>query len=299
MFNQCITNQKNISLSSINIKNTLEHIKFLTNAEHAVLTKLVEKTRVSKTGHNINQWFEYSNGNLGYLIGLCAETVRTAKEGLHARGIILIDGMAWDQYRKEVDGKLVRLRTAYVQRVEFTHDFVSWLRNCVVTRRITKDRSWNYSDDYVTKRETSRFKAAVAKAKFNANQLKNVLISMWNSCEQVPKELVGLGTHSFGSYTKTEESKFNTKDISSGSGCYPFSEEKNPLKEKFTNALLANLSSYSQKKVKIWTDATTRICKQLIDSGMTKVEVARSMIHQNYVNSLQEFESKYSPPIVS
>jgi hypothetical protein len=288
---------KNISLSSINVKNTLEHVKFLTKSEHKVLTKLIEKCRVGRNGHDLTTYFNFSNGQLGYLVGLCSETVRVAKEGLQARGIILIDGMSWDQYQVNVDGKLVRLRTPYSQRIEFTNEFVAWLKNCVANRKVPKDGLWMYSFDYLQKRDTSKFKAAVAKARFNANQLKKVLISMWNSCEDIPKELVGFESNSFGSYSKTKEPNLNNKDIIGNANGYFPSQEKESIKSKFNNQLLANLSSYTQKKVKIWTDATTRICKQLMDSGMTQVEVARAMIHQNYVNSLQEFADKFSPPM--
>jgi len=288
---------KKINLSSINCKNTLEHIKFLTRTEHKLLTKLIEKCRVNKGGHDLRTWFDNSNENLGYLVGVCAETARIAKEGLHARGIILIDRTSWDKYQKEVDGKLVRMRTPYVQRVEFTYEFIAWFESCVKNRKIPKDGLWMYSSGYVEKNNERKFKSAVAVAKFKANQLKKVLITMWNSCESVPIELVGLASNLLGSYTKTEESKLNTEDINSKTHDWLHSDGNLSIKEKLRNPLIANLASYSQKKVKTWTESTTRICKQLIDSGMTKIEVARSMVHQNYVNSIEEFNAKYSHPM--
>jgi hypothetical protein len=293
MENQRITTQKNISLSSINVKNTLEHIKFLSRTEKAIVTKMIEKARLYRGGHDLTTWYDYANGSLGNLIDRCGESVRIGKEGLQARGIILIDGLTWEQQQIEDNGKLVRGRSCYAQRIEFTHEFVAWFKSCVANRKIMGDRQWGYADGYVIKKEMSRFKSAMAMVRFKANAVKQVLISMGKTCDEEPNKLAPPPTNFLGTFTKTDNSKFNTEDNSRIGGWLP-SQEKESLKDKFRNPLIANLSSYTEKKVKIWTDATTRICKQLIDSGMTKIEVARKMIHQNYVNSIQEFEMKYS-----
>jgi hypothetical protein len=297
MSEQCITNEKNISLSSINVKNTLEHVKFLTEIEKKIVTKMIEKSKLGKHGHDLTQWFDWANGSLGYLIDRCGESVRLGKEGLQARGIILIDGLTWDQQQREIDGRLVRDKTPYNQRIQFTKSFVTWFGSCVEARKILSTSQWGYCDRYVIKTEMSKMKAKLSKLKYSAGIVRQVCISMGKTCEEVTRELVRGVTKSLGTFTKTQELKFNTED-NSRIGCYLLSQEKDALKNKFVNPLLANLSSYTHKKVKIWTDATTRICKQLLDSGMTKVEVARSMIHQSYVNSVIEFEEKYSPPIV-
>lgn len=280
---------KNISLSSINVKNTLEHIKFLHNTEKLLLVKMIEKARLYRGEHDLTTWFEYSNGQFGNLLDRSGESVRLAKEGLQARGIITVDGMTWDQHQKENGG---RKRTAYSQRVQLTPDFVSWFKTCVAQRRIISDNRWGYAEGYVIKKELSKFKSAMAMLKFKANQVSQVLITMGESCESVANKLVPSATNFLGTFTKTKNSKFNTEDQLLGTH-YGLDSQKESLKEKLRNPLLANLSSYTQKKVKIWTDSTTRICKQLMDSGMTQVEVARAMIHQNYVNSMQEFADKY------
>jgi hypothetical protein len=287
--------QKNVSLSSINVKNTLEHIKFLQNTEKLLLVKIMEKARLYRGEHDLNTWLDYSNGQFGYLLDRSGESVRLAKEGLQARGIITVDGMTWDQHKKE-NGS--RKRTAYSQRIQLTPDFVGWFKSCVSNRKIITDRQWGYAEGYVIKKELSRFKSAMAMLRFKANQVSKLLITMGESCESVANKLVPSATNFLGTFTKTEDSKFNTED-NNRIGYWLPSQEKESIESKLRNPLLANLSSYTNKKVKIWTDATTRICKQLIDSGMTKIEVARAMIHQNYVNSINEFEAKYSPPIVS
>jgi len=296
MENQCITNKKNISLSSINVKNTLEHCKFVHNTEKLLLAKMVEKSRLYRGEHDLTTWFEYSNGQWGSMLDRSAESVRIAKEGLQARGIITIDGMNWNEHQKDNGG---RKRTAYSQRIQLAPDFVAWFKTCVAQRRIISDNRWGYADGYVIKKEMSRFKSAMAMFRFKANQVSQVFITMGKSCEEVTNKLVPSATNFLGTFTKTLDlnSKSNTEDKLVGH--YGFDSHKESLKEKFRNPLLANLSSYTNKKVKVWTDATTRICKQLIESGMTQVEVARAMIHQNYVNSFKEFEAKYSPPIVS
>lgn len=282
---------KNISLSSINVKNTLEHIKFLHNTEKLLLVKMIEKASLYRGEHDLTTWFEYSNGQFGYLLDRSGESVRIAKEGLQARGIITVDGMTWDQHQKENGG---RKRTAYSQRIQLTPDFVLWFKTCVAQRRIISDNRWGYADGYVIKKELSRFKSAMAMLKFRANQVSQVLITMGESCESVANKLVPSATNFLGTFTKTKDLNSNPNTEYKNRIGYDFDSHKESLKEKFNNPLLANLSSYTQKKVKIWTDATTRICKQLIDSGMTQVEVARAMITQNYVNSIQEFSDKYS-----
>lgn len=288
-----INTTKNISLSSINVKNTLEHIKFLHKTEKLLLVKIVEKARLYRGEHDLTTYLEYSNCQFGSILDRSGESVRLAKEGLQARGIITVDGMTWDQHQKENGG---RKRTAYSQRIQLTPDFVVWFKACVGQRRIISDNRWGYVEGYVIKKELSRFKSAMAMLRFKANQVSQVLITMGESCESVANKLVPSATNFLGTFTKTKDSKFNTENTIES--CYGFhSQEKESIKSKFNNPLLANLSSYTHKKVKIWTDATTRICKQLIDSGMTQVEVARAMIHQNYVNSMQEFADKFSPPM--
>jgi hypothetical protein len=256
--------------------------------------KIVElmayESKLGKNGHDLETWHLWANGSLGYQIRRSKESVRIAKEALQARGIILVDGMKWEDHVKEVDGSLVRARTPYKQRIEFTKEFIGWFRECVAQRKIVSSRQFGYCDNYIMKKEGMTVRARLAKMKYNAEKL---FITVCNSCESVAKELVGGVTHSLGSFGKIQ-SKLNNKDTNLNPyGCFP-SQENNSLKDKFRNPLIANLSSYTEKKVKLWTDATTRICKQLIDSGMTKIDVARSMIHQNYVNSIKEFEAKYS-----
>jgi hypothetical protein len=290
MENQCITTQKNISLSSINVKNTLKHIRFLPETEMKIVELMVYESKLGKNGHDLQTWHLWANGSIGYQIRRSKESVRIAKEALQARGIILIDSMKWEDHVKEVDGSLFRARTPYAQKIEFTKEFIGWFKECVAQRKIVSSRQFGYCDNYIIKKESMTVRARLAKMKYNTEKL---FITVCNSCESVAKELVGGVTHSLGSFGKIQ-SKLNTKNTNRNTHGYFSSQEKESIKSKFRNPLIANLSSYTEKKVNLWTDATTRICKQLIDSGMTKIEVARNMIHQNYVNSIQEFETKYS-----
>lgn len=283
---------KNISLSSINVKNTVRHIKFLSETELKLLTLILEESKLGKNGHDLKTFHEWANGSIGYLINRSKESVRIAKEGLQARGVILVDGLNWKEQTKEIDGKLVRTKTPYKQIIQLTEQFITWFKDCVVNRKIMPFRDFGYCDGYIIKKELVSIKSRFARLKYNAGKM---LITMCNSCESVAEGLVRGVTNPLGSFAKIQEQP-NHKDTISNTH-YGFHSHKESLKEKFNNPLLANFSSYTQKKVKIWTDATNRICKALMDSGMTQVEVARAMITQNYVNSLQEFADKFSPPM--
>lgn len=286
--------QKNISLSSINVKNTVRHIKFLTETELKLLDLILEESKLGKNGHNLKTFHDWANGSIGYLINRSKESVRIAKEGLQARGIILIDGLNWAEQTMEVDGRLVRTKTPYRQRVQLTEQFISWFHDCVANRKIMPFREFGYCDGYIIKREFVTMRSRFARLKYNTGKM---LITMCNCCESVAGGLVRGVTYPLGSFAKIQDNS-NHKDTILNTHGYLPSQEKGALKDKFNNPLLANLSSYTHKKVKIWTDSTTRICKQLMDSGMTQVEVARAMIHQNYVNSINEFNDKYSPPMI-
>jgi hypothetical protein len=287
---------KKINLSTLGMKNSLEHIKFPTKSEKAVLTKMHEKCPLTENGHDLDAYFDYANGSLGYLTDRCGETVRVAKEGLQARGIILIDGLTWEQSQIERDGKIVRVRTPQNQRIEFTHEYKVWFKACVTAKKILGDRKWGYCDGYIQKRALSRLRSSLAMARFKESAFSKVFINMGKTCEEVQQKLVTPLTNFLGTFNKTQNSnsiiKYNSRI---GYGLH--SDEKVSIKEKFINPLIANLSACSNKTVKTWTDATNRIVNQLFQSGMTKVEIIRTMIRQGYVNTVNEFESKYSHPM--
>jgi hypothetical protein len=281
---------KNISFSSINVKNTVRHIKFLSETELKLLTLILEESKLGKNGHDLKTFHQWANGSIGYLINRSKESVRIAKEGLQARGIILIDGLKWVEQTVEVDGKLIRTKTPYKQMIQLTEQFIAWFKDCVANRKIMPFRDFGYCDGYIIKKELVTMRSRFARLKYNAGKM---LITVCNSCESVASGLVRGVTNPLGSFDKIQKN-LNHQNTNLNTGYGFHSHEKESIKSKLRNPLLANLSSYTHKKVKIWTDSTTRICKQLIDSGMTQVEVARSMIHQNYVNSMQEFADKYS-----
>lgn len=271
-------------LTSINVTNTLEHIKFLPRGEAALLASLIRKSRLRNSEHDIEAAnFDFANGYLAHLMRYCREAARGCKEGLQARGIILVDGKPW------ADKKSKPQRT---QVITFTPAFVEWFKKCVAEKRIQDSRLFGYCDGYLAKMEQKRVRAIVAKIAFNSRQ---VLITAVDNLSCLGKELVPPRTNSVGIISKIRDLNI---EYMLGEGKTYFGK-KESVKSKISHALLSTLIQTKTEKYKPLTKATIKFCSDLLDSGMTKFEVARQMISQGYVKTVEEFEAKvFSQTIV-
>jgi hypothetical protein len=119
-------------------------------------------------------------------------------------------------------------------------------------------------------------------------------INLCNSCDSVPDKLVSPLTNFVGSFMNTR----NSNSLSNKNKNHEFSDGYHtPIKENFKiNSLLTSIASYAHKTVKQWTKSVDDVCHKMLVSGMSKTEVGRVMIKQGYVNTIDEFLAKYSPP---
>ena len=116
----------------------------LTKPEGSLLEKLIGITSVKagkEGGHDLSKPLKSTaNRTLSDKTGLSLESVRRAKERLHARGIITVDGMTWDEYLVENDdGQKRRPLVVREQIVAFTKDFVTFIKEVLSLNSKEKD----------------------------------------------------------------------------------------------------------------------------------------------------------------
>lgn len=113
------------TVTSIDLTNLDDKIfsKQLVRSEQALLAKLMQKFKMTSHGHDLTDAKDYSNQYFAQILNVSQETARKAKEKLHARGIILIDGQTWDQYQKE--GR--RRKTGHRQTIQLTPEFKNFV----------------------------------------------------------------------------------------------------------------------------------------------------------------------------
>lgn len=240
------------------------------------LEKAVKKSPLVNGQHDIEgASFPFSNGYLGYINHSCRETARNIKEAIQARGIIFIDGKAWTEDRGRPQSEQV---------ITFTPAFIAWLKKSVAEKKIQDAREFGYCDGYVKKMVEKRARSFLAKAAFFSRQ---VLISVVENFSEVAKELVPPPTNSFGTFNKIAIQ--NNEDMN----------YKPSIRKQLTNSLLASLIQTTDPvKHKPITSSTIEFCKGLLKSGMTKVEVARQMISQGYIRTMEDFDKKLFPQMI-
>ncbi len=271
-------------LTSINVTNTLNYIHFLERGEHALISFLIRRAPLKNGEHDLaSARFDLSNGLLASIAKYCRETVRKHKEGAQARGIILIDGKPWSEHK----GKPQR-----TQVITFTLEFIEWFKKCVAEKRIQDSRLFGYCDGYIQKMEKQTVRARLAKMAFTGRQL---LITVGDNLSYLAKELVPPRTNSVGINSKIRDLNI---EYMLGDGKTYFGK-KESVKSKISHALLSTMIPTKTEKYKPITKATIKFCSDLLISGMTKFEVARQMISQGYVKTVEEFETKlFSQTIV-
>jgi hypothetical protein len=213
----------------------------------------------------------------------CRETVRKFKEAVQARGVILVDGKPWSEHK----GKPQR-----TQVITFAPDFIEWFKKCVSEKRIQDSRLFGYCDGYIEKMEKNSIRARFNKMVFTGRQL---LITVGDNLAHITKELAPPPTNSVGINNKIGNLNIEYM-LGEGKTYYG---KKESLKSKISHALLSTLIPTNTQKYKPITKATIKFCSDLLISGMTKFEVARQMINQGYVKTVEEFEAKvFSQTIV-
>jgi len=144
----------------------------------------------------------------------------------------------------------------------------------------------------MAKLQIMKDRALESQKKYISGLVDNVVNSLLNSCEQVPINCVPIPPNQvpINCVRNVIPEELNSNPLNRNSGGY--FDQKNSIEKKLINPLLSNLFS---KKVKAWDDVTTRICTQLIESGMTRIEVARKMVKQGYLKTVSDFDTKYVP----
>jgi len=279
-------------LTDLNINNTIRFMnvyKLLPYAEQALVSEMIRLSPLKNGEHDLAALkYNGSNEYLAAGANLKHETTRISKEALQARGIFLIDGREWTPNRG---------RPQTTQQITFTPKFIEWFKKTVSEKSIQPFDQFGYCVGYVEKREERRRRMRIAKMVFNNTRkfIINVIADTSLAITTKLQESVPPRTDSDGTYEKIENQnneytfKNAPKFLSNGS-----------IKSKLTNGLLASLSTtHKENEYKQIGEATIKFCSSLLKSGLTKIEVARHMIKNGYVKTVEDFEKRILPEIIA
>ena len=111
-----------------------------------------------KQGHNSDASYTMPLSYTAKILGRGVESIRTAQERLHARGIITIDGESWDEYRRKDGG---RKKTGMLQEVRFSLEFKKVMR--ATFNKITPTWIFEVCEGFRHKAQALKAKALEAK----------------------------------------------------------------------------------------------------------------------------------------
>ena len=114
-------------------------------------------------GHNLNSIYSQPLSYTAKIIGVRKETARRALESLHARGIVIIDQLTWDEMN-DANGK--RRSTGMVRDISLSEAFIATMKH--FGEGLLEMKSWCFDKvkGFVKKQEGFRAKAKKAKDQF-------------------------------------------------------------------------------------------------------------------------------------
>lgn len=307
-------NQTNkVILSTAEIRKFLKNCKGLSKVDSIYLKNFLESCKLQDGGHDITEVKTWVNRYTAENIGYGEKKIKEAKESGQARGIFLIDGLYWDEYRTEKNGKLVRLRTAYSQSIQLSPEFINFMVEKLNDKNIMIDDSFNYHPDYAKKIEESYLAAKHRSLKHMIKKVQNLIAetkgnvdkvvdNLLNSCEKVGVKCLPTNSDQVGIKRPrllNQESEFslNKTNLNTNSdGCLKVKNDNLNLIQNLGNTV-NNMIASTHREMRKWQDATTKFCDSLIKAGKTYHEVGLLMVQQRYVRSMVEFKRVYSPPI--
>lgn len=312
------------STSLLRFKNNLRN---LTKCETDILKLMIEEIPCIKGGgHDISKTDKtWSNRWLSKMLGHKVELIRRAKEGLQARGIILIDGRYYDEHLVNKNGILVRLRTFHRQTIMLTQEFINFMVTRLTDRNIDVDEPFNYHPHYVDKVEKRKNDERQNKRAWEERQFQKRLVEMGIDLSNVVSGIVDKFVdkpvdNPSESLDKVRMECVPKNDQNIRMECVPYliQDDPNSIKSGYLNSrdydyegmdksdsksfgnisrAIGEITANAEKVIKEWKEETTKTCDILIKSGKTYYEVGMLMVKQRYVRSFNHFQRLYSPPI--
>lgn len=296
------------STDMIRLKNNLKNLE---DSELKLLSFLLENSPVIKGGgHDLFlAGKDWSNSHLGTILNMTQETARRAKESLHARGIILVDGLYYDEYFEEKNGVMVRLRTQFRQHVKFTDEFLNFVADNLGNQKIDVSEPFNWHPAYVAIRQMRQERSRQSKIAWVLRTAQNLLAeckdgvnNLLNSCEKVHLEYVPKNDSPVhipnvpNLIQENSNSEINIKLLNSRGDYLKHSKISSNAKAfGSVSSVINHMMSQADAAIKEWKEATTKICDSLVKSGKTYHEVGLLMVQQRYCRSLIEFGRLYKP----
>jgi hypothetical protein len=291
-------------IHSIRMNNVLDFLKLGSPGAKALLRHICQRTRICNGGHDLATPISMINDHLARNLDVSRQTIAAHKEFLHASGIILIDGLTWQEYRGEVHGKLLRFKTHCVQTITLTEKFVEWMRLSATLKK-NHPIIFEAHPEYVTKMQQKVAANRESKARHFIKMAQAMLIekgiTVWNSCETVSMECTppkAPEVHIPDAHISRDQDKKLIQYEDNPNRGYGFDPQVGKPK-----GIIGGLSrsldlkaAINDIRLKKWTDDATNFCAALLSTGKTYQEVGLKMIEQRYARSMDHFRSLYPPP---